>query len=119
MRTLKFGAILLLAITFAAGQTASAEPLKLRVGWIVPVTNIASILFAKPGIAKHNGQSYVLETSRFQGSPPQITALATGDLDFALLGFTTVPLAVEKRRNDRCAYGDQRNRGWRARLLHP
>jgi ABC-type nitrate/sulfonate/bicarbonate transport system substrate-binding protein len=36
-----------------------------------------------------------LETSRFQGSPPQITALATGDLDFALLGFTTVPLAVE------------------------
>ena len=51
MRTLKFGAILLLAITFAAGQTASAEPLKLRVGWIVPVTNIASILFAKPGIA--------------------------------------------------------------------
>jgi len=95
MRTLKFAMIALLGLIFAVGQTAGAEPLKLRVGWIVPVTNIASILFAKSGIAKHNGQSYVLETSRFQGSPPQITALATGDLDFALLGFTTVPLAVE------------------------
>ena len=91
--TLAFAAVL--AITFAATEPASAEPVKLRIGWVVPVTNLASILFAKDGIARHNGKSYVIETSRFQGSTQQITALATGDLDFALLGFTSVPYAVE------------------------
>jgi NitT/TauT family transport system substrate-binding protein len=92
---LKLAIIALLAITFAAGNPAVAEPVKLRIGWVVPVTNLASILFAKEGIARNNGKSYVIETSRFQGSTQQITALATGDLDFALLGFTSLPYAIE------------------------
>jgi sulfonate transport system substrate-binding protein len=92
---LKLAIIALLAITFAAAKPAGAEPVKLRIGWVVPVTNLASILFAKEGIARNNGKSYEIETSRFQGSTQQITALATGDLDFALLGFTSVPYAVE------------------------
>jgi sulfonate transport system substrate-binding protein len=95
MRNLKLLFAALLAIAFAAAKTVSAEPVKLRIGWVVPVTNLASILFAKEGIAKNNGKSYVIETSRFQGSTQQITALATGDLDFALLGFTSLPYAVE------------------------
>lgn len=94
MRALKLVGVVVLGIIAAAG-TARAEPLKLRVGWVVPVTNLASILFAKDEIARHNGTSYVMEASRFQSSTQQITALATGDLDFALLGFTSVPVAVE------------------------
>jgi sulfonate transport system substrate-binding protein len=95
MHRLKFALIMLLGSIAAAANAARAEPVKLRIGWVVPVTNLASILFAKEGIARHNGKSYVIETSRFQGSTQQITALATGDLDFALLGFTSVPYAVE------------------------
>jgi sulfonate transport system substrate-binding protein len=76
-------------------HTASAEPVKIRNAWIVPVSNLASILFAKKGIAKHNGQSYVMEAIRFQGSTAMITALASGDLDIALLGYSSLPLAIQ------------------------
>jgi len=72
-----------------------SEPLKLRVAYVVPVTNLASILSARDGISRHSGKSYVLEVFRYQGSTQQITALATGDLDIALLGFTSLPLAIE------------------------
>src|SRR5262245_14790019 len=94
MRVMKL-LLVLLAASFSAADAARSEPLKLRVGWIVPVTNLAPILFAKQGIAKHNGQSYVVDAIRFQGSTPQISALANGELDMALLGFTSMPLAIE------------------------
>ncbi len=77
------------------GAAAQADPTKIRTSWIVPVTNIASIMFAKEGIAKHNGQSYVMEPIRFQGSTPMITALASGDLDIALLGYSSFPFAIQ------------------------
>ena len=72
----------------------AAEPLKIRVAWIVPATNIASILFAKPELAKHLGRSYTMEPVRFQGTPPMITALAVDDIDVALLGYSSLNLAV-------------------------
>jgi sulfonate transport system substrate-binding protein len=77
--------------TFAWG----AEPVNVRVAWIVPVANIASILAEKKGIAIHEGKSYTMEAIHFQGTPPMITALATGDLEIGLLGFSSLPLGVE------------------------
>jgi NitT/TauT family transport system substrate-binding protein len=101
MRTRKLLVLVVLtALSLGAIGTARSEPLKLRIAWIVPVTNLASILFAKSGVAKHNGQSYVVETIRFQGSTPQISALANGELDLALLGFTSMPLAIENAGMD-------------------
>jgi NitT/TauT family transport system substrate-binding protein len=88
----------LLAIVFfdaSGGQAAAAEPVKIANSWIVPVSNIASILFAKDGIARHNGKSYVMDAVHFQGSTPMITALASGDIDIALLGYSSFPLAIE------------------------
>jgi sulfonate transport system substrate-binding protein len=73
----------------------AAEPLKVRIAWVVPVTNIASILFDKKGVAVHEGKSYTAETVHFQGTPQMITALATGDLEIGLLGFSSLPLGVE------------------------
>ena len=43
-------------MTFAAAA-ASAEPVKIRVGWVNVPGQITPILFAHPGIAKHLGQS--------------------------------------------------------------
>ena len=71
---------------------ASADRVKIRDGWIVPVTNLASIQFAKDGVAKHNGHSYVMEPVRFQGSPQMMTALATGELEVCLRGYADVRL---------------------------
>ena len=52
--------------------------------------------FSRPtDIAKHNGKSYTVEATHFQGSPLQITALQSGQIDIAALGFSSFSLAVE------------------------
>ena len=76
-----------------AGQ--AADPPKIRFGWIVPVTNIAPVLFAKEGLSRHNGKSYTYEAVRFQGSPNMVTALATGEIEIALLAWSSIGIAIE------------------------
>ena len=81
---------------FALSSTAyAADPVKIRVGWIVMPSNLAPILFAKEGIGRHNDKSYVLDPVYFSSSSAEITALATGELDIAAMGFSTLPLAIE------------------------
>ena len=92
--------LLTAAILLMAPAHGHVEPLKIRLGYVVPVTNLASILFAKDGIARHNGKTYVVDVIRHQASTTQIIALANGELDIALLGFTSLPLAIENARMD-------------------
>src|SRR5215475_11202178 len=79
--------------TTTAGVT-QAEPLKIRLSYIVPVSNWATMLFKTPGLAKHLDKSYTFEAIHFQGTPQLITALNVGELEIANLGFTTLPIAV-------------------------
>ena len=97
MRSLRFllTALAAVLLTFATGAARSAEPVRIRLAWVVPVINWAPILFEKPGIATHLGKSYVLEPTHFQGTPPMITALANNELEIANLAFSTFALAVE------------------------
>jgi len=95
MRSLKFlSGAFALAFAFPAG-IARAEPVKIRVAWVTPVANRASILFEKPGLARHMGKSYTFEAVRFQGAPPMITAMANGELEIADLPFSSFALAVQ------------------------
>ncbi|MDB5405579.1 MAG: transporter substrate-binding protein [Rhodospirillales bacterium] len=87
--------LLILPLVLCSAAASRAEPVKIRLAWVVPVANLSSILFAKEGVAKHLGQSYQFEAVRFQGTPPMITALATGDLEIALLAYSTLGLAVQ------------------------
>jgi sulfonate transport system substrate-binding protein len=73
---------------------AKAEPLKIRLSYIVSVANWATILFAKPEMAKHLDKSYSFEAIHFQSTPTLIQALAAGEIEIANLGFTSLPLAV-------------------------
>jgi len=84
----------LAALALGAGA-AKAEPVKIRVGWLLVPAEITPILFPEPGIARHEGKSYVLETTRFQGSPLLINALAAGEIDVAPFGYSSFALAVE------------------------
>lgn len=74
---------------------ASAEPVKIRVAYVVPVANWPSILFEKPGLAKHMGKSYTFEAVHFQGTPPMITALANREIEIGDFAFSSFALAVE------------------------
>lgn len=81
---------------FALGHTgAQADPVKIRMGWVAAPASLIPILFPTPGIAKHNGVTYTVEATHFQGSPLQITALQAGEIDIAALGFSSFSIAVE------------------------
>ena len=86
------GAVLLVLATDGA---RAADPVKIRNAWVAPVSNWASMLLEKPGLARHRGKSYVVEPTRYQGTPPMITALANGELEIANLAFSTFALAVQ------------------------
>jgi sulfonate transport system substrate-binding protein len=95
MRTwIGVGAALALGGLLALGAAAQADPLKLRVGWVSATSDAPLLMFGKPGIAAHEGVSYVLEPIHFQGSPPMITALATNEIDLVGFGFSSLPIAV-------------------------
>ena len=97
LRSILTGAAL---AAFCLTSGANAEPLKIRAAWIVPASNIASILFAKKELAPHFGKSYVMEPVRYQGTPPMVTALAVGEIEVGLLNFTSLGLGVQNAGMD-------------------
>ncbi|HEX6443257.1 MAG TPA: ABC transporter substrate-binding protein [Stellaceae bacterium] len=87
-------ALLALALLVPGPRLAKAEPEHLRIGWVVAGADLATLMFAKPGLAVHAGKSYVPELIHFQGTPTELTALATGDLDIAALAYSTFALGI-------------------------
>ena len=94
MRSLRILAAALAAALLLAGSTRAAEPVKIRVGWVAVVSNMPSILFLKPGIARHDGKSYVFEATHFASTPLMIPAMATGDLEIGTLAYSSLAAAI-------------------------
>src|SRR6202011_5811864 len=86
---------LVLASLFLAvvGSAHAGEPVKIRIGWVVPITDWALFMVEKRDLMRHAGRSYVLEPVRFASSPMVITAMAGNDLDIGNLAFSTLALA--------------------------
>ncbi|HVZ54289.1 MAG TPA: ABC transporter substrate-binding protein [Pseudolabrys sp.] len=95
MRLLKSALAGACALGFFIGVAQAAEPVKIRLSWIVPVANWAPMIEAKKDLATHLGKSYTLETIRFAGTPPLITALANNELEVADLTYPTLPVAIQ------------------------
>ena len=97
MKTGAAAVALILAGMFGPAA-ALADPLPIRVGWVVTPGHLAPLIEAlgkrEAGVFKHLGQSYVLQTTRFQGTTPQIQAQAIGDLDVAALSTAALALAI-------------------------
>jgi NitT/TauT family transport system substrate-binding protein len=94
MRSFKgAGLVLLLAMALAAPARA-AEPYHLRIGWVVAGADIATLMFAQPGLAPHAGKTYEPQLIHFQGTSTEMTALATGGLDTAALAYSTFALGI-------------------------
>jgi NitT/TauT family transport system substrate-binding protein len=99
MRALKFAAGLLVPALLGCGF-AQAEPVKIRVAWVAPVSDMPSLWLEKKDVARHFGRSYVFESLRFQGTPPMITALANNELEVASLAYSTLGIAIENAGMD-------------------
>jgi NitT/TauT family transport system substrate-binding protein len=82
-------------ILIAAARGAPAEPYHLRIGWVVTPADLATLMFLKPELAPHAGKSYIPELIHFAGTPAEMTALATGELDTAALAYSTFALGIQ------------------------
>jgi NitT/TauT family transport system substrate-binding protein len=69
---------------------------------------------AKPEILEHYGKSYVVEPIKFNGSAPQLTAVAAGEIDIATLAPANFVLGVVNARLNLRVVGDllQDAPGW-------
>src|SRR5437868_14955063 len=85
---------LLVTAVGGAGGVQAQQPVKIRASWVAPVANWASILLEKKDLARNHGKTYVLEPTRFAGTPPMITALANNELDIASLAYSSFAIAV-------------------------
>jgi NitT/TauT family transport system substrate-binding protein len=90
----------MLSALVGIGASEAADPVKIRLSYVVPIANWAPMLLEKKDLARNLGKTYQLEITRFAGTPPQITALATGELDIADLTYPTLPIAIENAGMD-------------------
>ena len=89
------------AAALAGGQArAQSGPLKIRIGWVVVPASMGPLVLEKKELLTHFGRSYVAEATRFEGTPPVITALAAGELDIGPLAFFVI-----RPCHPECAYG--------------
>jgi sulfonate transport system substrate-binding protein len=91
-----------LAVFLSSG--ASADPWKIRVGWVTTPTHMQPIIDElhnrHPEVFPNFGKTYTVESMHFQGTTPQIEALATNDLDVAAFGPEALALAVDNAHLD-------------------
>src|SRR6202161_2045580 len=101
-REFSLGALAASTALASSGHPARAQvtPVKIRVGWVVVPASLAPLVLEKKDILKHYGQSYVAEATRFEGTPPVITALASGELDIGPLAFSSFGLAIQNAHMD-------------------
>jgi sulfonate transport system substrate-binding protein len=96
MRLVRTAVFALALIGVALAPAAkSAEPVHLRIGWVVVPSDLAPLMFAKPGLAPHAGRSYVPELTHFSGTSTIVTALAAGELDCSAIAYSTFAIAIE------------------------
>ena len=75
-----------------------ADPVKIRMGWVLTPPELPPVFFAKPGIARHLGTSYTYEPIHFNSSAPIVTALAAGDIDLSPLTVFTLAAAIQNAK---------------------
>lgn len=77
-----------------ASAPASAEPVRLRVGYDVIPLHLAPVVFKMPEVMRHYGKSYTVEFVKFRGSLFQRQALVAKELDIAVLAFSSFAAGI-------------------------
>jgi sulfonate transport system substrate-binding protein len=97
-------ALAALALLSAMPRAVADEPLHLRIGWAQVPTQItplvAQLMQRHPELFPNLGHTYLYEPVRFQGSPPQIQAMAAGEVEVAAFGPSALAVAVHNAHLD-------------------
>jgi NitT/TauT family transport system substrate-binding protein len=87
-----------------SAMVARAEPLTIRVGWVVTPGHLAPLVEElgkrHPEVFKHLGQSYVMQAVHFQGTTPEIQAQAINELEVASFSSAALALAITNAHLD-------------------
>jgi ABC-type nitrate/sulfonate/bicarbonate transport system substrate-binding protein len=94
MKTMPLKAAFAAAALAAGIGAARAEPVQIRMSFIVPVSNWATMLFKTPGLAKHLGKSYTFQAVHYNNTTTLPIALAANELEIANFGFSSLPIAI-------------------------
>jgi len=95
MRNGRVIAAIALLTALSAGAARADEPVKLRFAWTTVPGQLLAAFYQKPEMLKHYGKTYTVDPVYYKGSGPQITALAAGELEFALFAPGALALSVE------------------------
>jgi len=94
----------MLAAALLGAPRAEADPLPMHIGWAQTPGHLAPLIQElhnrHPEVFRHFGISYSYEPVRFQGSTPQIVALAAGELQIAAFGSASLALAITNAHLD-------------------
>jgi sulfonate transport system substrate-binding protein len=103
-------AALAAATVLGSAFGAGADPLPIRVGWVVTPGHLAPLIEAlgerEPALFKHLGKSYVMQAVHFQGTTPEIQAQAINELEVASFSTAAVALAITNAHLDERVVAD-------------
>jgi sulfonate transport system substrate-binding protein len=92
------------AIVLSGAAARADGPVHLRIGWAQAPGHLAPLLDLlvkkEPGIFVHYGKSYTAEAVRFNGSTPQIQAIAVAELEIAAFAPSSLTLAITNANLD-------------------
>jgi NitT/TauT family transport system substrate-binding protein len=104
MRSVKFACLAAASLLAFAMTSASAEPFKIRMGYVQLPGHLGPILFQDfaplRAVMKHYGKSYVVDPIRFRGTTPSIQALAAKEIDIAAQSPTSFALSIQNAKLD-------------------
>jgi len=98
MRSLRI-ALPLIAAVLAAGA-AQADPVKIRLSYVIAPSDWAPLLPEKPDLLKHNGKSYQLEVVRVVGTPALVQAMANNEIEIGNHSYSSLGIAIQNAGMD-------------------
>ena len=84
-----------LAAVCAMSAARAAEPLNIRVGWVVYTSSSVPISLEFKRLLKHYGTSYTIEPQNLRSTAATISALAAEQLDISTLSYSTIGFAIQ------------------------
>lgn len=89
----------------------SAEPVKIRMGWVVAPGSVATLLTMKPDLSVHRDKTYSFEPIHFVSTAVELVPLASGQLDIVDISYSAIGAAIENAHlaSDRSAHFRRRN----------
>ena len=90
--------LVMAVLLLGAGHAGAADPVAIRIGWVVTPPELQPVLFARPDVAEHLNKTYVMEAVHFKSTPVMITALAAGEIDIAPFTFASFGTAIVNAR---------------------